>query len=123
MVISTAAIPGKASPMLVTTAMVDEMAPGSVIVDLAAERGGNCELTRLDDVVVHGGVSILGPSDLASGSAATASQMFTNNVLALLDHLIGDGTLLFDMEDEITAGTLVAMSGTVVNERVLEKLG
>lgn len=122
-VITTAAIPGAASPLLVTTAMVDAMAPGSVIVDMAAEHGGNCELTRLDETVVHGGVSIFGPSDLASGASATASQMFTNNVISLLDHLVADDdTLNLDSDDEIAAAILVARSGVVVHPRVLENL-
>ena len=122
-VITTAAIPGAASPLLVTTEMVEAMAPGSVIIDMAAERGGNCELTRLDERVDHGGVIILGPSDLASGSSATASEMFTNNVLTLFAHLWNEETgLQFDLEDEITVGTLVAAAGDVVHPRVLEKL-
>ncbi len=121
-VISTAAIPGAASPLLVTTAMVESMAPGSVVVDLAAERGGNCELTRLDEPVVHRGVSVLGPSDLASGSSATASQMFTNNVIALLGHLSEDGDLRFDLDDEITAAVLVARAGAVIHPRIVERL-
>ena len=121
-VVTTAAIPGAASPLLITAAMVDEMAPGSVIVDMGAERGGNCELTQLDECVVHSGVVILGPSDLASGSAATASQMFTNNVIALLNHLTSDGSIHLNLDDEITAETLIARSGLVVHPRVLEKL-
>ncbi len=121
-VITTAAIPGAASPLLVTTEMVEAMAPGSVIVDLAAERGGNCELTRLDESVVHHGVSVLGPSDLASGSSATASHMFTNNVIALLGHLADEGDIELDLDDEITAAVLVARGGDVVHPRVVERL-
>jgi len=123
-VITTAAIPGAASPLLVTTAMVEAMAPGSVIVDMAAEHGGNCELTQLDETVVHGGVSIFGPSDLASGASATASQMFTNNVISLLDHLVDDDgdTLGLDGDDEIATAILVARAGVVVHTRVLENL-
>lgn len=121
-VITTAAIPGAASPLLVTTAMVEAMAPGSVIVDMAAERGGNCELSRLDEEVVHNGITILAPSDLASGAAATASQMFTNNVITLLAHLTDEeGELVLDLDDEITVGTLVAKGGTIVHPRILEK--
>ncbi len=122
-VITTAAIPGAASPVLVTAAMVDTMSAGSVIVDMAAERGGNCELTQLDQIVVRGGVTILGPSDLASGSAATASQMFANNVLSLLKHLSNDdGDLTIDASDEITTDTLIARDGALVHPRLLEKL-
>jgi NAD(P) transhydrogenase subunit alpha len=121
--ITTAAIPGAKSPELVTVAMVDEMRPGSVIVDLAAERGGNCALTRADEDVDHRGVTILGPTDLASRSATSASQMFSNNVVTLLQHLTGDNAeLLLDTEDEITAGTLVARGGTVVHPQVIQAI-
>ncbi len=121
-VITTAAIPGAASPLLVTTAMVESMTPGSVIVDMAGERGGNCELSQLDETVVHNGVTILAPSDLASGAASTASQMFSNNAIALLAHLTDeDGNIAIDLDDEITAGTLVAQGGTIVHPRILEK--
>lgn len=122
-VITTAAIPGAASPRLVTTAMVEAMNPGSVIVDMAAERGGNCELSELDREVVHGGVVILAPSDLASGAATTASQMFNNNLITFLEHLTDDdGEIALDLDDEITAGTLVAKDGNIVHPRILEKL-
>lgn len=121
-VITTAAIPGAASPLLVTAAMVEAMSPGSVLVDMAAERGGNCELSRLDEQVVHNGITILAPSDLASGSATTASQMFNNNVLALLTHLTDDdGNIALNLDDEITVGTLVAKDGAIVHPRILEK--
>ncbi len=122
-VITTAAIPGAASPLLVTTSMVESMAPGSVIVDMAGERGGNCELSVLDEEVNHQGVIILSPSDLASGSAATASQMFSHNVVSFLEHLTGeDGNIKLDLEDELTVGTLVARDGVIVHPRILEKL-
>ncbi len=90
-VITTAAIPGKKSPVLVTAPMVEAMAPGSVIVDLAAERGGNCELTRADEVVTAHGVTILGPTDLVSRKPYHASQMFAKNVETFLRHLVKDG--------------------------------
>jgi NAD(P) transhydrogenase subunit alpha len=122
-VISTAAIPGAASPELVTSEMVEAMRPGSVIVDLAAERGGNCRLTVADEEVQHDGVLILGPTDLASRAAATSSQMFSNNVISLLKHLTADGEPTFDMTDEITAGTVVAHSGHVIHPAVRSKLG
>ncbi len=122
-VITTAAIPGAASPLLVTTPMVEAMAAGSVIIDMAAERGGNCELSQLDQEVVHNGVTILAPSDLASGSSATASQMLSNNIITLLAHLTNEeGEIHLDLEDEITVGTVVAQSGSVVHPRILEKL-
>jgi len=87
-VITTAAIPGATSPELITTAMVESMKPGSVIVDLAAERGGNCRLCKPDEEVVHSGVTIFGPTDLASRAAATSSQMFSNNLVTLVRHLV-----------------------------------
>ncbi|NNE94844.1 MAG: NAD(P) transhydrogenase subunit alpha [Acidimicrobiales bacterium] len=122
-VITTAAIPGARSPELVTTAMVDPMRPGSVIVDLAAERGGNCSLTRADDEVVHNGVTVLGPTDLASRSATSASRMYSNNVVTYLTHLTGDnGELVLDVDDEITAGTLVARGGSVVHPNVIDAI-
>ncbi len=122
-VITTAAIPGAKSPLLLTTSMVEGMKAGSVIVDLAAERGGNCELTVADQSVEHRGVMILGPTALASGSSGSASQMFSNNVVTFLGHLTAeDSTLAIDREDEITAGTLVAVDGAVVHPRVVDAI-
>ncbi len=112
-VITTAAIPGAASPLLVTASMVEGMRPGSVIVDLAAERGGNCELTEADREVVHNGVLVLGPTDLVSSSANSASQMLSTNLLTLIRHLDDDGHLRLDMEDEITSAIVVADGGTL----------
>jgi len=122
-VITTAAIPGKKSPVLVTEPMVEAMAPGSVIVDLAAERGGNCELTRADEVVVAHGVTILGPTDLVSRKPYHASQMFSKNVETFLKAMMEDGNLKIDLEDEVTAGTLLTRAGQVVHPRVRELLG
>ncbi len=122
-VITTAAIPGRESPELLTTAMVEAMKPGSIIIDLAAERGGNCRLTVADQEIIHEGVVILGPTDLASRSAATASQMFSNNVISLLKHLGPDGEIALDFEDEITAGTVVTHDGKVRHPAVRERLG
>lgn len=126
-VITTAAIPGAASPELVTTDMVDAMSAGSVIIDLAAERGGNCRLTQADDEVNHDGVAILGPTDLASRAAATTSQMFSNNVLSLLAHLApgddGGAEPDFDVDDEIVQGVIVARRGEVRHPRVRQALG
>lgn len=122
-VITTAAIPGAKSPELVTTSMVEGMKAGSVIVDLAAERGGNCSLTVADSVVDHGGVTILGPTNLASASAGSASQMFSNNVVTFLKHLTADdGALSIDPGDEITAGTLVATGGAIAHPQVIDAL-
>ena len=122
-VITTAAIPGKKSPVLVTEPMVKAMAPGSVIVDLAAERGGNCELTVKDEVTVAHDVTILGPTDLVSRKPHHASQMFSKNVETFLKSLVKDGELVIDLEDEVTAGTLLCQGGEVVHPRVRELLG
>jgi NAD(P) transhydrogenase subunit alpha len=122
-VITTAAVPGKKSPTLVTADMVAAMAPGSVIVDLAAERGGNCELTRKGETVESDGVSILGPTNLASDVPHHASQMFAKNVSTFLLHLVEDGRLKIDLGDEITRETLVARDGRVVQPRICELLG
>ncbi|HEY4312655.1 MAG TPA: Re/Si-specific NAD(P)(+) transhydrogenase subunit alpha [Pirellulales bacterium] len=121
-VISTAAVPGRKAPILVTKEMVEGMQPGSVIVDLAAERGGNCELTRLGETVVHHGVTILGPDNLPSTVPFHASQMYAKNVASLLTHLVKEGKLQLDMEDEITRETLVVRDGEIVHPRVREAL-
>lgn len=113
-VITTAAIPGAASPLLVTRAMVEAMAPGSIIVDLASERGGNCELTEADEEVLHHGVLVLGPTDLVSAAAHSASQMYSTNLVTLVRHLFGDGRVRLDMSDEITSAIVVAESGNLV---------
>ncbi|MCP4248362.1 MAG: Re/Si-specific NAD(P)(+) transhydrogenase subunit alpha [bacterium] len=122
-VITTAAIPGKKSPVLVTADMVKGMAPGSVIVDLAAERGGNCELTKADETVEQHDVTIFGPTNLPSTVPYHASQMYGKNIATLLLHLVKDGDLTIDTDDEITAGTLVSKGGEVVHLRVRELLG
>jgi len=123
MVVTTAAIPGRKSPVIVTAEMVAGMAPGSVIVDLAAERGGNCALTQPGKTVDAGGVKILGPLNLASTIPFHASQMYAKNISTFLDHLIHEGEMKLDMEDEITADTLITREGKVVNERVRAALG
>jgi NAD(P) transhydrogenase subunit alpha len=103
-VISTALVPGAAAPMLIDEAMVRAMKPGSVIVDLAAEAGGNCELTVPGQAVTTCGVSILGPTNLASEVPVHASQMYARNVLTVLKYLVKDGKLEIDSEDEIVRG-------------------
>ncbi len=121
--VTTAAIPGRRSPELVTAAMVEGMKPGSVIVDLAAERGGNVALTQADVEVVHHGVLVLGPTDLVSRSAATASQMFATNQVNLLRHLSDEhGNIAIDPNDEIASAIVVASGGQIVNDRVKEQL-
>ncbi len=121
-VITTAAVPGKRAPILVTAEMVERMAPGSVVVDLAAERGGNCEVTRPGESVVHHGVTVLGPLNLPATVPAHASQMYAKNISTFLLHLVKDGELVIDRDDEITRDTLVTFGGEVVNARVLETL-
>jgi NAD(P) transhydrogenase subunit alpha len=122
-VIAAAVIPGKKSPVLVTKGMVEAMAPGSVIFDLAAERGGNCELTRMGEVIVEHGVTIIGRINLATEVPYHASQMYARNVTAFLLHLVKDGKLQHNLEDEITRETLVTEGGEVVNPRVREFFG
>ena len=122
-VITTAAIPGKKSPVLVTGEMVKGMAPGSVIVDLAAERGGNCELTRADETVREHGVTILGPTDLASRVPYHASQMYSKNITTFLLHLMEEGSLSIDRDDDIIQETLLSRNGQVVHKRIQEALG
>lgn len=122
-VITTALVPGRTAPVLVTADMVAGMAPGSVVVDLAAERGGNCALTKGGEVVVsENGVTVLGPTNLPSTVPYHASQMYAKNISTLLLHLVKDGALALDPDDEITAGTLVSHEGRVVHPRVQELL-
>lgn len=121
-VITTAVVPGKKAPVLITAEMVRGMAPGSVIVDLAAERSGNCELTRLDETVVEHGVTIIGPVNLASTVPYHASQMYARNLTAFFLHLARSGTIELNLEDEITRETLVTRGGEVVHPRVREAL-
>jgi NAD(P) transhydrogenase subunit alpha len=117
-VITTAAIPGKRSPVLVTGDMVKAMAPGSVIVDLAAERGGNCDLTRADEEIVAHGVTIFGPTNLPATVPYHASQMYAKNITTFLTHLVKDGQLVLSADDEIARDTLVTRAGQVVHERI-----
>jgi len=119
-VITTAAVPGKRAPVLITAAMARAMQPGSVIVDLAAERGGNCELTRADETVIDNGVTVLGPTNLPATVPYHSSQMYAKNITTFLLHLVKDGALAFDPEDEITRETLVTHRGDVVQPRVRE---
>jgi len=119
-VITAAVVPGKKSPVLVTKEMVSKMAPGSVIVDLAAERGGNCELTRSGETVVVGGVKIVGLANLASTVPYHASQLYAKNLSAFLLHLTKDGKLQLNTEDEIIRETLLTREGEVANARVRE---
>jgi H+-translocating NAD(P) transhydrogenase subunit alpha len=119
-VITAAVIPGKKSPVLITADMVKGMAPGSVIVDLASERGGNCELTHTGDTVVEHGVTIIGAINFASSVPYHASQMYARNLTNYLLYMVKDGKLQQNMQDEIIRETMVTNAGEVVNARVRE---
>jgi NAD(P) transhydrogenase subunit alpha len=119
-VITTAVVPGKKAPVLVTEEMVKSMAPGSVIFDLAAERGGICELTKTGTTIVRHGVTIIGAINLASGVPYHASQMYARNLTAFLSHLVRDGKLQINLDDEIIRETLLTQNGEIVNQRVRE---
>ncbi len=121
-VVSAAVIPGKKSPVLITGDMVKGMAPGSVIVDLAAERGGNCELTRMGETIVAHGVTIIGAINLASTVPYHASQMYARNLTTYLTYMVKDGKLQMNLQDEITRETVVTHGGEIVNTRVREFL-
>lgn len=112
-VITTAAVPGKPAPELVTTEMIENMDPGSVIVDLSADTGGNCEPTHADEIVHHDGVNVFGPTDLPSRVAQTASDQYASNLANFLDNLFVDGDVVYDFEDEIIDSTLLTYDGTV----------
>ncbi|HKS82870.1 MAG TPA: Re/Si-specific NAD(P)(+) transhydrogenase subunit alpha [Candidatus Acidoferrales bacterium] len=119
-VITAAVIPGKKSPILVTKEMVSRMAPGSVIVDLAAERGGNCEVTKAEEKIVVNGVTIIGWINLASTVPYHASQMYSRNLTTFLLNMVKDGNVQLNMQDDIVAGTLVTQGGEIINGRVRE---
>jgi NAD(P) transhydrogenase subunit alpha len=119
-VITAAVIPGKKSPVLITAEMVKGMAPGSVIVDLAAERGANCELTQTGETIKTGGVTIIGAINLASSVPYHASQMYARNLTAYLTYMVKDGKLQMNLQDEITRETLITNGGDIVNARVRE---
>jgi len=123
-VITTAAVPGAKSPILVTEEMVKAMKPGSVIVDLAAERGGNCDLTKAGETVVENGVLIIGPTNVPSSVPFHASQMFGKNIENLLNLLLDDnGDLQLDFEDQIVTDTVISHDGDVPHARLREMLG
>ncbi len=121
-IITTALIPGKAAPLLITTPAVASMRPGSVIVDLAAEQGGNTQGCEPGATVVRDGVTIIAPLNLPSSMPLHASQLYAKNVLALFDHLVKNGALQIDMNDEITRGVTVTRDGEVTNEAVKARL-
>jgi len=121
-VITTAGVPGKKAPVLLTREMVEAMRPGSVVVDLMSENGGNCELTRAGETLTVGAVSILGPKNVVSNLGAHASQMFSRNLLNFLKLIVKKGELVLDTEDEIIRDVLVARGGEIVQPRVKEQI-
>lgn len=121
-VITTALVPGKKAPILVTTEMVEDMQPGSVIVDLAAENGGNCELTDPGAIVDHQQVKIIGPVNLPSSVPIHASQLYSRNMLSLINHLAPEGELELNFEDEITDGACIAYGGEIRQEATNQAL-
>lgn len=123
LVITTAQIPGKPAPVLITKAMVEGMRPGSVIVDLASGSGGNCELTKHGETVVHDGVKIMGPANLPATLPAHASQMYAKNISAFLLDLVEDGAVELSFEDEVVAGSCITHDGEVRHELTNELLG
>jgi len=122
-VITTAVVPGKRAPVLVTEAMAKGMAPGSVILDLAAERGGNCELTRPGETVVVQGITVIGPLNLAGTAPYHSSQVYARNLTSFLTNLVKDGQVRPAESDDIIRDTLLTQGGEVVNARVREMLG
>ena len=121
-VITTAAVPGRKSPILITAEMVEAMCPGAVLVDIAAERGGNCELTRPGETFLHQGVTIMGPLNLPSAAPYHASQMLSTNISSFLKLLLNKGDVAINLEDEIVRETLVAHEGKIVHPRIGELL-
>jgi NAD(P) transhydrogenase subunit alpha len=121
-VITTAAVPGKKSPVLISEEVVGGMRPGAVIVDLAAEKGGNCAVTEPGKKIVYQGVTVIGPMNVPSEVPVHASQMYAKNISTFLLHMVKEGKLELDMEDEITKGAMVAHQGQVVHEAVLAAL-
>ena len=122
-VITTALVPGVKAPVLVPAEAVEGMAPGSVVVDLAAEQGGNCELTRAEETVEVNGVRVMGPTNLPSTVPFHASQMYAKNISSFLLHLVADGRIELDLDEEITRETLAARGGEVVHPRIRQALG
>ena len=122
-VISTAAVPGRPAPLLVTEQAVTNMKPGSVIVDLAAETGGNCELTEPGETVVRDGVTIVGPLNLASTMPDHASSLYARNVQSLLELMVKEGALSLDFEDEILKGACITRAGEIVHEGARKAAG
>ena len=121
-VITTAQVPGRPAPRIVSREMVEGMKPGSVVIDLAASSGGNCELTKNGEEILHNGVLILGPSNLPATMAHDASTLYARNVLALIEHITPDGELSIDIEDDVQSGALLTHDGEVINAGVRDRL-
>jgi NAD(P) transhydrogenase subunit alpha len=122
-VVTTAAVPGKKAPILVTADMVKGMTPGSVVVDLAAERGGNCEATRPGETVNVNGVTVMGPLNLPSTVPYHASQMFSKNLISFFQNMVKNGAVVLDTDDEIIRDTMITKGGDIVSPRVKELMG
>jgi NAD(P) transhydrogenase subunit alpha len=122
-VITTAQVPGRRAPVLVTEAMLQDMRPGSVIVDLAAEGGGNCELTKAGEEVEAHGVKIIGAVNLAATVPSHASQMFSRNMQSFLQHLIKEGSIRLEFQDELTAGACITHGGEIRHEGARAAIG
>jgi len=122
-VITTAAVPGKKSPVLISEEVVASMRPGSVIVDIAADKGGNCAVTKPGEKIVHKGVIVIGPLNIPAQVPVHASQMYAKNISTFLLHMVKEGKLELDLEDEITKGAMVAHGGNLVHQAVLNALG
>jgi NAD(P) transhydrogenase subunit alpha len=122
-VITTAAVPGKKSPVLISEEVVASMRPGSVIVDIAADKGGNCAVTKPGEKIIHKGVIVIGPLNIPAQVPVHASQMYAKNISTFLLHMVKEGKLELDLEDVITKGALVAHGGKLVHQAVLNALG
>lgn len=116
-VITTALVPGKKAPILVTEEMVKEMRPGSVVLDMAVEFGGNCEISEKGQTVKKHDVTIIGEPNLPSLVAVNSSEVYAKNLLALLEHISKEGNVELDLEEEIVKGSLIVNNGEVINER------
>ena len=121
-VITTALIPGRPAPLLIPTTMVEAMRPGSIIMDLASENGGNCELTKKDEIIDHNGVTIDGTSNIPGSMPVHASELYAKNITAFLTYMIKDGELQLDLEDEIISGAMYTHHGEITNEPTEEAL-
>ena len=122
LVITTALIPGRPAPLLIPTEMVDGMKPGSVIMDLAAENGGNCELTKGGEIINYNGVMIDGTINLPSSMQIHASQLYAKNIFSFITYLINEGQLNIDEEDEIISGAMFTHQGKITHKPTLEAI-